>query len=169
MLERGADNIHYKNNLLVKACRDGSVAKLELLLDFGARLDRGFDSWNETLRRESDTFLVPCQNNQFEIVKLLVARDANSNHSDLYDATALEYACAIGHYEIVKYLLENGVGVHTTCDYLDLPLEFACKNGSVEVVRMLLEYGAKVNRCDSCALTAASKRGHIEVAQLLLA
>ncbi|TIA01739.1 hypothetical protein D6C82_03433 [Aureobasidium pullulans] len=151
LLENGADNIHYKNSLLAKACLKGFVATVELLLDFDAKFGRHFDFWNETETRSNPLFpfLALCQGDQFEIVKLLVARDAKSNSSDLYNATALRYACAIGRYEIVKYLLEDCDDIPKTCDYLSLPLESACRNGSLEVIDMLLKYGAKVNEKNS--------------------
>ncbi|THX36906.1 hypothetical protein D6D10_06297 [Aureobasidium pullulans] len=172
LLEMGADNIHRKNKLLAEACHRGYVAKVKLLLDFGAKFDRHFNCLTGTKNRRFNPlrhFYVASQGAQFEIAKLLVARDAKSNSSDLYNATALKYACAIGRHEIVEYLLESGADVPKPCDYLSLPLDIACRNGALEVIEMLLAYGAKANACDSGALTAACKGGHIEVAQLLLA
>ncbi|THW90548.1 hypothetical protein D6D15_04451 [Aureobasidium pullulans] len=169
LLETGADDIHYKNDFLSEACHQGSAATVELLLDFGAKFDRHFDCLNEKQNRRLIPSLVASQGDQLEIAKLLVARDAKSNSSDLYNATALKYACAIGRHEIVEYLLENDADFRKPCDYLNLPLEIACRNGTLEVINMLLKYGAKVDACDSGALTAACEVGHIGIAQLLLA
>ncbi|THZ24636.1 hypothetical protein D6C91_03233 [Aureobasidium pullulans] len=169
LLETGADEIHYKNDFLSEACHQGSAATVELLLDFGAKFDRHFDCLNEKQNRRLIPSLVASQGDQLEIAKLLVARDAKSNSSDLYNATALKYACAIGRHEIVEYLLENDADFRKPCDYLNLPLEIACRNGTLEVINMLLKYGAKVDACDSGALTAACEVGHIGIAQLLLA
>ncbi|THZ93305.1 hypothetical protein D6C88_02781 [Aureobasidium pullulans] len=190
LLDRGAYNIKWglggavlaavradrfdllENKLLAEACHRGYVAKVKLLLDFGAKFDRHFNCLTGTKNRRFNPlrhFYVASQGAQFEIAKLLVARDAKANSSDLYNATALKYACAIGRHEIVEYLLESGADVPKPCDYLSLPLDIACRNGALEVIEMLLAYGAKANACDSGALTAACKGGHIEVAQLLLA
>lgn len=172
LLEMGADNIHRKNKLLAEACHRGYVAKVKLLLDFGAKFDRHFNCLTETKNRRFNPlrhFYVASQGAQFEIAKLLVARDAKSNSSDLYNATALKYACAIGRHEIVEYLLESGADVPKPCDYLSLPLDIACRNGALEVIEVLLKHGADVKACDSDALMFASRRGHIGIAQLLLA
>ncbi|THX55486.1 hypothetical protein D6D06_04888, partial [Aureobasidium pullulans] len=202
LLEMGADNTHHKNNLLAEACHRGYVATVELLLDFDAELDRYFHRLIATDDSQWMHDLVASEGDQFEIVKLLVARGAKLNQNDLYNATALKYACAVGHYEVIKYLLDNGADVNKSCDYLNLPLESACRSGSLEVINMLLKYGARVNErhpngqdalevacghqnievvrllidhdadvkaCDSGALVAASRRGHIGIAQFLLA
>ncbi|THZ01939.1 hypothetical protein D6C93_03353 [Aureobasidium pullulans] len=172
LLEMGADNIRRKNKLLAEACRRGYVAKVKLLLDFGAKFDRHFNCLTETKNRRFNPlrhFYVASQGAQFEIAKLLVARDAKSNSSDLYNATALKYACAIGRHEIVEYLLESGADVPKPCDYLSLPLDIACRSGALEVIEVLLKHGADVKACDSDALMFASRRGHIGIAQLLLA
>jgi ankyrin repeat protein len=172
LLEMGADNIHRKNKLLAEACHRGYVAKVKLLLDFGAKFDRHFNCLTGTNKRRFNPlrhFYVASQGAQFEIAKLLVARDAKSNSSDLYNATALKYACAIGRHEIVEYLLESGADVPKPCDYLSLPLDIACRSGALEVIEVLLKHGADVKACDSDALMFASRRGHIGIAQLLLA
>lgn len=54
-----------------------------------------------------------CQNNHFEIVKLLIDHGANLEACrDFSDHTPFHYACENGHENIIKLLVENGVNIH---------------------------------------------------------
>ena len=91
---------------LAKAAEINSVAMLELLIAYGAQIDR------------SGALIVAAENGSLEAVRCLVSHGANINliracDTDLYtnpreEQSALHKAVIGGHEDVVAFLVENG-------------------------------------------------------------
>ena len=91
---------------LAKAAENNSVAMIELLIAYGAQIDR------------SGALIVAAENGNLEAVRCLVSHGANINlmrasDTDLYTKTleelsALHKAVLGGHEDVVAFLVENG-------------------------------------------------------------
>lgn len=77
---------------------------------------------------------------KIEIVKLLLAHNANINATFSNDVTPLHEAARVGTKEMVELLLNNGARI-TTAQYLGTPLEQAASQNSVDVAELLLRRG----------------------------
>jgi hypothetical protein len=114
---------------------------------------------------------------QFEIVKLLIEKDAPLNDCECEcGRSALFYASEIGRLEIVNYLIEHGAIIDQDFhgwihEYWISVLMVASQNGHLEVVKCLIQHGANVNAVDDggkTALLLASEKGHLEVVKCLI-
>lgn len=110
LLEHGVDaNCDLQSGVyrpLAKAAENNSVAMLELLIAYGAQIDR------------SGALIVAAENGNLEAVGCLVSHGANINlmrasDTDLYtkpleEQSALHKAVIGGHVDVVAFLVENG-------------------------------------------------------------
>jgi ankyrin repeat protein len=106
------------------------------------------------------------------IVKILLARGANSGYIAGTFRTPLLFAVQRGHKSIVKLLLDNGAKVDFRDEKLvETPLLTAAEKGLEDIVELLLDKGADINSFDrpsDTPLRVASKAGHYGTAKLLL-
>ena len=110
LLDHGVDaNRDLQNGVyrpLAKAAENNSVAMIELLIAYGAQIDR------------SGALIVAAENGNLEAVQCLVSYGANINlmrasDTDLYarpleEQSALHKAVMGGHEDVVAFLVENG-------------------------------------------------------------
>lgn len=115
-------------------------------------------------RNKQSLLSIACENNNFEIVKLLIEAGANPNvfdaGGDMYDGTPVIHAVKNNNFEIVKYLDEHGANVaqrisynyyvdHANYrDYNADALLFAIENSKLdfELIKFLLEKGCNANQ-----------------------
>ncbi|XP_061696607.1 protein fem-1 homolog B [Syngnathoides biaculeatus] len=102
----------------------------------------------------------------FEVVRLLVARGANVNHTTVTGSTPLRAACFDGRLDIVRFLVERGADIGITNKYNNTCLMIAAYKGHGDVVGFLLERGADPDATAHCGATAlhfAADAGHLGV------
>jgi ankyrin repeat protein len=105
---------------------------------------------------------------QLLIVEALVQHGARLNDGAI---PALMKAAEGGHADIVEFLLRSGADVNATTTHGGVTaIEFAAEKGNAEVVKLLISARAFVNDADKLGLVLyhAVRRGHVEVADLLL-
>ncbi|KAG8352811.1 hypothetical protein FVEN_g9195 [Fusarium venenatum] len=148
---------------LYYVCLTGLPDVARALIDKGADINAAGGRYDNALKAAATK-------GHYEVVKLLLEKDANVNALELKATmTALQDAAAEGHYEVVKLLLEKGANVNASSCY-GTALQAAAIEGRYEVVKLLLEKGANVNAssCYGTALEAASDRGHNNIVKLLI-
>ncbi|KAJ7138321.1 ankyrin repeat-containing domain protein [Mycena epipterygia] len=119
-----------------------------------------------------------------EVVQMLLERGASPNATFGRDGSMLQAACAFGHTDIARLLLDNGADINATAGRkYGTALEAAVsweehQSGfdqywpedahRKELVCLLLEKGAQINGENGLPLCVASRKGYIEVVQILL-
>ena len=107
-----------------------------------------------------------------EVVRLLLAAEADVNAQTQAGVTSLMWAAGNGHADVVRLLLAAEADVNAQSQAGSTALMDAALNGHAEVVRLLLAAGADVNAQNQAGFTAlldAAGNGHAEVVWLLLA
>ena len=92
-----------------------------------------------------------------DIVKLLVAKGANTNAKNLYGQTPLHCAVVRGHKNIIKLLLAKGADINCRDNAGRTPLHYASGAGSyygiggdqMDIVQLLLDKGTDINVTDN--------------------
>ena len=134
------------------AALSGCHSVAVILLSQGASVERGGSSHKFPLT-------IAAANNQFEIVKLLLAHGANvnacSDKSGLF-CTPLIAASLYGHTDVVSLLLGYGADIEKRC-YRGQTALFCWKP---HVVRILLKHGAKIDVKDNDGKTALTSALH---------
>jgi ankyrin repeat protein len=170
LLERGADARTRESSgtrALDWTSQEGHVAAVKLLLAHEPEvLDLpGYG--------ERTALIAAAGNGHTEVVRVLLARQADTRARRASGAHALDSAAQEGHQEIVDLLLAHDPGL------LDLPgagertaLMAAASGNRIELVQQLLSRGADPRRRESegtHALDWAAQNGHAAVVELLLA
>ena len=105
-----------------------------------------------------------------EIVRYLVCLpEADVNHCDIDNETALHWAANNGHTEVVRVLIDAEIEARNNDAFS--PLHLASCSGALEVVKMLVEAGAGVNVTDNDGITClilAARNGHTETVRYLV-
>ncbi|XP_054707076.1 protein fem-1 homolog B-like [Uloborus diversus] len=107
----------------------------------------------------------------FNVVKLLITRGADVNHTTKTNSTPLRGACFEGRLDIIQYLVENGANIHKANKYNNTCLMIACYRGHLDVVTYLLSKQADPDakaHCGATALHFASEHGHLNIVKKLL-
>jgi ankyrin repeat protein len=108
----------------------------------------------------------------FEIVELLLDRNADPNLCDDDGTAPLHSASQYGHVGVVKILLDRGVDVNQNRKEDGwAPLHVASAYGRPEVARLLIQCGAIVDRRNDkqqTPLYLAAANGSLETAEFLL-
>ena len=157
---------------LGKACKEGSLEIVKMLLSAGARIDlptnEGSSALNLALESEADTTtiveyllqndaevntksgakdgLAPLSLASFlgkdKAVEMLIQKGAQVNYENFENITSLMYAASSGSQKVVRLLLDHGADVHIRHKDGATALFEAVVNGSLPIVEMLLEAGA---------------------------
>lgn len=64
------------------------------------------------MKNETCPFYIACQKGHFDIVKLLLSKDAGLHLRKRNGESPLIVACRNGHYKIVEHLLDNGAEIN---------------------------------------------------------
>ncbi len=144
----------------IEACKAGHLAKVRVLLRFGAdvnevdshghaallyanaRILLGFGADVNTDNEFSSTALMwAADRGHTEVVSLLLARsDLNVNATNIRDSTALMCAASRGHTEVVKELLDHDADINIVDNYGKTASTLAFDNGQTATVEMLRRY-----------------------------
>ena len=158
LLKYGAD-VHTNNDEALRiACEEGELKVVEVLLEYGADVHACND---EPLRKVCQNEYFEYFNRYIEVVKLLLEHDADVHACN---DESLRIACCEGHLEAVDALLEYGADVHA-CN--DEPLRKACQYGDFEIVKLLIEHGADIHACNDEPIRVARNNGCTEIVQYI--
>lgn len=165
LLDQGAkiDDQNFCNETaLMIACRRGRIKIVRFLLEKGASVNICYNKdWNGVLDAHAyghiDVFnyyfkkalsnpdndkqtalMIACKEGHFEIVKLLLEKEANVNHQSNYGWTALMLACEKGNIKIVKLLLEKKAQINLKNIEKSTALMIACEKNHMEIVKLLI-------------------------------
>jgi ankyrin repeat protein len=137
--------VEERHEKLRKACRNGELKKVQLILNAGVRIN--------SIKNYEDTFLVlAASKGHLKIVELLLQAGADINlryKNNGYERCALLAGVIGGNIEIVKIFLRNGADVDfrpfwiSGYDEFCTPLRAARKKGYREIADLLVAYGAR--------------------------
>lgn len=103
-----------------------------------------------------------------DIVKYLVAHNAEINLANVYNNTCLMISAYKGHTDVVEFLLSNGADPDQQALCGATALHYAAECGHVDICATLLDFGAtlKRNEFDMTAVTTAAERTRELVVEL---
>lgn len=117
--------------------------------------------------QEETPLMLACLKGQLDIVKLLLARDADVNKTGW---APLHYAATGGHTEIMQLLLDQHAYIDAESPNGTTPLMMAAQYGSAAAVQLLLDAGADANLRNQLKLSAidfAHRASRADVADLI--
>ena len=105
------------------------------------------------------------------IVRWLIEKGVDVNHSDKFGLTAVHHAACVGNLEVLKMLHSRGVSMRqVNHEGINSIIMALLGTGDCETVRWLIEQGVDVNHSDKFGSTAvqyATQKGNFEVLKLL--
>ncbi|RSL98385.1 hypothetical protein CEP52_010378 [Fusarium oligoseptatum] len=150
---------------LHKACREGHLEIVNLLLQHGADIEA----------KESDgstPFDSACWKGHKDVVELLLSKGANSQGCDNDGWTPIRAATEHKRLDVIEVLLnENPDNINVGDNKGETSLHVASGKGYVAIMHLLLEKGADIDMPDKegeTPLHCASRNGRDETARLLL-
>jgi len=154
---------------LTAAAREGDVARINELLNKGAKVDEfPPGKWSATPLYWS---LFECK---YDAARLLLKKGANVNLTDSYGTSPLHLAVCCKKVELsfIEHLIQKGADVNykNTSDGLT-SLHYASSSGSVDMAKLLIDKGADINAADhkgTTPLMLAVQKNSLPVAKLLL-
>ncbi len=196
-LARHPSHLGALTNLLLEACEEEDVAKLELLIatanaDVNLQSNDGSPlfiacrhghskivtalldakaavDWQS--ERGISPLFIACDNDRAECVAQLVKANATLDLQEEHGDSALLTSTLQMHTACVKILIDAGASVNLSDQNGRTPLHFACHVGGWLHAKMLIEARAKVDARDSQEvppLFMACMKGHTKCAVLLL-
>ncbi|XP_066594349.1 ankyrin repeat and KH domain-containing protein 1 isoform X2 [Prorops nasuta] len=148
---------------LTLACCGGFLEVADFLIKAGADIELG----------ASTPLMEAAQEGHLELVRYLLASEADVHAQTQTGDTALTYACENGHTDVADLLLQFGADLEHESEGGRTPLMKACRAGHVCTVQFLISKRADVNRQttnnDHTPLSLACAGGHLAVVELLLA
>ncbi|THZ48617.1 hypothetical protein D6C90_03683, partial [Aureobasidium pullulans] len=150
--------VGYFGNAFQAAVCGGKLSLVELLADYGARLDqRG---------RYGYPLRAAAVSGHEDIVQwLLVKHQTDPNVEDHELGDTLQAAASIGSAEIVVLLLHHGAKIGGSRGIYGSPIKAASASGHLKVVQILVENGATIDRG---VLTTAVMAGEEEITRFLI-
>ncbi|KAK6183473.1 hypothetical protein SNE40_010949 [Patella caerulea] len=143
MIQNGADiNVtsrYERNTPLMEAMVTRKKEIVQMLLD-NPKLDV-----NATNFRKETALTIAVRVRRRELLPLLIARGADSNHVDCTGFTPLIHAVLEEDDKLLRLLLELGADVNKIDNRGETPLHFAVHNELSCIVKVLLENGADPN------------------------
>jgi ankyrin repeat protein len=134
--------------LLKKICQRDDLYRLNLLLDFGLRLDQGSEfekvATEISIRNQSNLVL-----ERIVIEKSIsLTRKLQDLSLNIDDGDSLVEACQKSNFEKVKLYVEKGVDVNFRDARGARPLHKACSSANIKIIEYLIENGAEINCTD---------------------
>lgn len=113
-------------------------------------------------------YFFPSFSGHLDIVKYLVAHNAEINLANAYNNTCLMISAYKGHTDVVEFLLSHGADPDQQAHCGATALHYAAECGHVDICSALLSYGAtlKRNEYDMTAVTTAAERTREKVVEL---
>eukprot|EP01038_Epipyxis_sp_PR26KG_P006096 gene6096-8400_t len=149
---------------LMKACANGHLNCVKILMKAGANIHCNSNGWN--------TVLLACFHNHTPIVSLLLQSNLNINSTTKDGWTSLMWCSKQNHVETAKLLLSHrqcSINAQDKAGFTALMR--ASDNGRIEMVELLCKHHADVNIenfTHKTALTLASAKGFTDIIKLLL-
>ncbi len=156
-----------KDRLFWRACEEGAVNMMEILLNKGANVNAV-----DSMLSDDTALMFASRNGHANVVEKLLAAGADVNAAASDGYTALMFASRNGHADVVEKLLAAGANVNAAGVLGVTALLSASVHGHANVVEKLLAAGADVNAAVSDGYTAlifASSNGYADVVEKLLA
>ncbi|KAL6821033.1 hypothetical protein J3E69DRAFT_373916 [Trichoderma sp. SZMC 28015] len=145
--------IHY--NYLLEATKTGFEAAVQLLVEYGSRID------NPDATGES-ALTIAAREGWNKILEFLIWNGANLKSKDADGQTALTLAVKTGNVEGVHILLQAGASLESSINS-DTLVVYAASQGGVEIVQLLLHAGVEPYEL----ALAAVRNGQAEVLEQL--
>lgn len=170
---------HRLSVALVQASAAGHLGAIRMLLEKGARVNKGYFAerahclaWSP-ISMPRTPLGAAITNGHEEATKLLLDSGASILVSDCEGAPPLVLAVKTLKLGIVRLLLQYGADIEEPDAYGQTPLCYAVSSKNSEMMRFLLNHGADVNRAcsktdGSTPLLFAVKQKYLSVVQLLL-
>jgi ankyrin repeat protein len=129
-----------------------------------------------TVMKRATCLLAAIDTGSMPMVRLLVERGANVNHSFRIGLirTPLQWAAEIGNFDMVQYLLERGAYADSApCYSGGTPLQLTAIGGYVGIAELLLEHGADLDHLPAegngrTAFEGAAEWGRVDMMSLLV-
>nr|XP_018667617.1 transient receptor potential cation channel subfamily A member 1 homolog isoform X1 [Ciona intestinalis] len=171
-------NQNDKLSALHIAVRYSDVTVTELLLGHGSDINIVGEDGKRPIHFAAKFYKVGMRERQSQKLKscleVLLEHGADVNSTDVYEATALHYACDKGHAVAVQLLLKcKDIQLEVKDIRGSTPLHEAAQHGHLNVVELLLLHGNKSmlmmkDRSGNTPLIMACRNGYCEVAEALL-
>jgi ankyrin repeat protein/beta-lactamase regulating signal transducer with metallopeptidase domain len=149
---------------LLEAAEKGALAKMQKLLDEGARADAAISG-------DGSPLIAAARAGRLDAIKLLIASGAKVNRGVGGDGSPLIMAAKEGHLEAVRLLLDEGADIDLGVRGDGNALIMAAGAGRLDVMRLLLDRGASIEKIvpgDENPLIHASEAGEAAAVRLLL-
>ncbi len=152
-------------NNLFKAIREKNAAKVQQILESGAKINRiGWEGRTALMLATSD--------GNSEIVSLLINKGADLNQlNNIFGWTALIKAASDGNSEIITLLVDSGADLNQPSKWDRTALMEAAKAGHLEIVKLLINMGTDLNQKTKdgwTLLMSAADGGNSEIFNLLI-
>lgn len=118
------------------AATAGHEKVVSILLDNHAEIEA------QSERTKDTPLSLACSGGRFEVVDILLKRNANKEHRNVSDYTPLSLAASGGYVNIIKLLLNHGAEINSrTGSKLGIsPLMLAAMNGHTSKQNFFLSY-----------------------------
>lgn len=134
-------------NLLIQVCEKDDLYRLNLLIDYGLKLDPGSAYENEATK-------AALNNSSFLVLQKIIIEKSNSM-AHQYEAINFENygdqlidACQGNNFERVKALIKEGADVDFRDHRGSRPIHKACSFANIKIIDYLIEMGAEINCVD---------------------
>lgn len=164
----------YKASALYVAAAHGRMGVVNLLLNYGIDIHRGFRPSRHNFfsppRDEGDSPLyIAAKNGHDSVVAVLLKSGARVNRSLRTGETPLHAACEAGNYSTAELLLYNGADVSASRFDGETALHIAAKQGDFALVKLLLCHGASLSSTgyglQRSPIQEALEAGHTKIAK----
>ena len=126
---------------------------------------------HETDDRGNTPLHTAIENNHIDLVKFLLAQNADINMRNYSGNTPFHTAIENNHIEIVEFLLDQNADINIKNYAGNKPLHIATSNKHRDITHLLLNHGANINEIDNrgnTLLHRATPGNQIDIVQFLL-